>query len=62
MANRIHWIVRDLSGKEDDVEPKLFRAKYASLDEAEAQFDHDLAHGVPVVRIEDAKGNTVREG
>ena len=62
MAKRIHYIIRDLAGRDPDAPaPKLVRARHSSLEEAEVQFDHDLVHGVPVVRIEDAKGNTVRE-
>lgn len=54
-----HFIVRDLAPEGE--EPKLYRAAHSSLEEAETQFDHDLAHGKPVVCIEDAEGNTVRE-
>jgi len=60
MAKRIHYIVRNMADPEAE-QQKLYRAKYASLEEAEAQFDHDLEMGVPVVRIEDAKGESVRE-
>lgn len=55
-----HYIVRNLADSGGE-EQKLYRAAHASLEEAEAQFDHDLEAGRPVVRIEDAKGNTVRE-
>jgi hypothetical protein len=59
MAKRKHYIVRNLADPSE--EPKLYRAAYASLEEAETQFDHDIEHNMPVVRIEDAKGTTVRE-
>ena len=54
-----HYIVRNFA--DPDEPPKEYRAAHASLEEAEAQFDHDLELGFPVVRIEDAKGETVRE-
>jgi hypothetical protein len=54
-----HVIVRNLA---DPSEPeKLYRANHSSLEEAVAQFELDLDLGNPVVRIEDAEGNTVRE-
>ena len=58
MAKR-HYIVRDLRAGEG--EPKLVKAAHASLEEAVAQFELDLEMGAPVVRIEDAKGQVVRE-
>lgn len=62
MGKRIHYIVRDhTAGDPDAAEPKLYKARHSSLEEAEAQFDHDLEMGVPVVRIENAKGESVRE-
>jgi len=61
MAKRIHYIVRNHRDPDDPRGPKYVRAKHSSLEEAEMQFDHDLEMGVPVVAIEDAKGNTVRE-
>lgn len=58
---KIHYLVRNHRDPDDPRGPRPVRAKYASLEEAEAQFDHDIEMGVPVVAIEDAKGNTVRE-
>ena len=40
---------------------KVRRARYATLDEARAQGEHDLSLGKRVLRIEDEAGATVWE-
>jgi hypothetical protein len=56
------YVVRDLSGGDTDAPgPKIVKATHASLAEATVQFEHDLEAGRPVLRIEDAKGNVLRE-
>ena len=60
MAERVHYLVINLRGA--GLDPRLVRERHSSLAAAKSQAVHDHGGGYrAVVRIEDAKGNTVWE-
>ena len=60
MAEKIHYLVRNMRAPDDPRGPREVKAKHSSLADAEAQWEAEAGSGT-LLRIEDAKGNVVRE-
>lgn len=51
----LYWDDKD--ARYPELPDKIARARYSSLEEAQAQAEHDLVHGRRILRIEDEDGN-----